>query len=385
MLGAATVMQVGFSMPQQTPAAIGPVLVSSLHLSSAELGLLTSAIWGGMLLGMIPFGLLVDRIGERPVVVGGALMLGLFLVLSSMARSFLPLFVLLVPAAIGASSGSPGGTRAIAEWFSPGQRGLALGIRQGGVTIAGMVVSLALPPLVLAFGWSSGLWAVAAAAMVAGTVFVLAYREPAAGRITSSVRFSPGILLRNRRVLAATVFAWIFMGVLGAAVTYVPPVLHGTMRLSVVQAGQFLALLQLGGLVGRIAWGMFSDRIGSPTMTMGVIGIITAAACVGVGLLAREGAPLVIVALTIMVLGFTGMGWNALPITQTSQSVPIEHAATAVGATTAVSFTGMFVGAPLFGLIVDHFGDYRPAWLALAGWALLGSAIVLVFGRRRLD
>ena len=52
-------------MPQQTPAALGPILVHTLGLSGAELGLLTSAIWGGMLFGMLPFGILIDRFGER--------------------------------------------------------------------------------------------------------------------------------------------------------------------------------------------------------------------------------------------------------------------------------------------------------------------------------
>ncbi|MBO0701817.1 MAG: MFS transporter, partial [Candidatus Dormibacteraeota bacterium] len=67
VLGGATLMQLGVSLPQQTPAAIGPVLIASLRINNAQLGLLTSAIWGGMLLGMIPFGLLVDRFGERRV------------------------------------------------------------------------------------------------------------------------------------------------------------------------------------------------------------------------------------------------------------------------------------------------------------------------------
>src|SRR5207248_2332767 len=64
VLGLATLMQIGLSLPQQTPAAIGPALTHALGLSRAELGLVTSAIWGGMLLGMLPFGMLVDRFGE---------------------------------------------------------------------------------------------------------------------------------------------------------------------------------------------------------------------------------------------------------------------------------------------------------------------------------
>ena len=110
-------MQLGLSLPQQTPAAIGPILTSSLHLTRTELGLLTSAIWGGMLLGMLPSGLLADRVGERRVVGGGGLLVAVVLLVAAQTDSFLPLFLLLWPAAIAASSGSPGGTRALASWW----------------------------------------------------------------------------------------------------------------------------------------------------------------------------------------------------------------------------------------------------------------------------
>src|SRR5690348_16994396 len=83
VLGLATLMQLGVSLPQQTPAAIGPVLSRSLSLSRAELGLLTSAIWGGMLIGLLPFGMLVDRYGERSMLLVGGVILAGFLVLAS--------------------------------------------------------------------------------------------------------------------------------------------------------------------------------------------------------------------------------------------------------------------------------------------------------------
>jgi len=101
-------------------------LTEALELSRAQLGLLTSAIWGGMLLGMLPFGLLIDRRGERAVVALGALGLAAFLLLAAQASSFLPLFLLLIPAAVGASCAGPGGTRAITAWFPRHQRGMAL-------------------------------------------------------------------------------------------------------------------------------------------------------------------------------------------------------------------------------------------------------------------
>jgi hypothetical protein len=37
----------------------------------------------------------------------------------------------------------------------------------------------------------------------------------------------------------------------------------------------------------------------------------------------------------------------------------------------------MFIVTPIFGLIADRAGGYAPAWLALAGWALLGTLLAL--------
>jgi MFS family permease len=71
------------------------------------------------------------------------------------------------------------------------------------------------------------------------------------------------------------------------------------------------------------------------------------------------------------------MGWNALYITISAEVVPIQHAATAVGAGTTVTFIGMFAVPPVFGLIADHTGSYSWSWLALAGWAGLGVLVSL--------
>lgn len=373
-------MQLGVSMPQQTPAAIGPVLIATLHLNNAQLGLLTSAIWGGMLFGMIPFGLLVDRFGERRALAGGAVLLAGALAAASVASAFLPLFLLLIPAAVGASSGSPGGARAIAEWFPRSQRGMALGIRQGGVTLAGIAAAIALPPIALAAGWRAAFWTVAAAALVAVAVFVAVYREPAGGR-AQSAPLNPRALFGSRRFLAATAFGWVFMGVLGAGVTYLPNSLHQSAGLSVVLAARLLAVLQLGGLVGRIGWGLVSDRAGRG-LTMATTGLLACAACLCMAWLAHRGTPLVSLGGVAFLLGLSGMGWNALYIAVVAEAVPIHHAASAIGIGTAITFTGMFVGAPLYGLLADHSGGYTLPWVALAGWALLG-VLLLLAGQRR--
>jgi MFS family permease len=370
-------MQVGMSMPQQTPAAIGPVLTEGLHLTRAELGLLTSAIWGGMLLGMLPFGILIDRYGERSIVAAGAVLLGVFLMLAAQTSSFLPVFLLLLPAAVGASSSSPGGTRAITVWFERHQRGLALGVRQTGVTAAGILSAVLLPPIALSLGWQAAFRSVAVLALLSAVLFAFFYREPDRGGAAERTPLDVRSLLANPSFLRATAFGWIFMGALGAAVAYLTLSLHQQQGLSVVAAGFFLGLLQLGGVVGRVGWGMLSDRLQSRARAMTLAGTLAVVGCLAMAASGVMRLPAPLLAAIVLLLGLSALGWNALYITLSAEIGPPARAASVVGLGTTVTFTGMFVVTPLFGLIADRTGSYVPAWIAMAGLAGVGVLISL--------
>jgi MFS family permease len=71
-----------------------------------------------------------------------------------------------------------------------------------------------------------------------------------------------------------------------------------------------------------------------------------------------ETAPLLL-ALLSFVLGGSALGWTGLYLTVISESVPTESAATAVGTSMTVGFAGMFLAAPLFGLVADITGAYE--------------------------
>jgi predicted MFS family arabinose efflux permease len=377
VLGLATLMQVGVSLPQQTPAAIGPLLAHSLGLSRTELGLLTSAIWGGMLIGMLPFGMLVDRYGERSMLlIGGSLLIG-FLLLASRASGFEPLFLALVPAAIGASAASPGGTRALAAWFEPHRRGMAIGVRQTGVTAAGVLAAIILPPIALAFGWQAAFVTVAGLALAGMLAFVVFYREPPSTSRGARRTLDIGALVRSRTWVAATAYGWVFMGALGSVVAYLAVSLNQDAGLRPVRAGLLLAVLQVGGIAGRLGFGVLSDRLGSRGAVMSLSAAMAVGACLLMALLGHGAVGAPVLGLLAFLLGLSCMGWNALYITISAEVVPIQHAATAVGAGTTVTFIGMFAVPPVFGLIADHTGSYSWSWLALAGWAGLGVLVSL--------
>jgi MFS family permease len=374
VLGLATVMQLGISLPQQTPAAIGPLLTSALHLTRTELGLLTSAIWGGMLLGMLPSGLLADRFGERWVVGSGGLLVAGVMLLAAQTDSFLPLFLLLWPAAIAAASGSPGGTRALASWFPSRERGLAMGVRQTGVTGAGILAALTLPQIAAAYGWQNAFRAVAVAVVLLVAGFVAGYREPASARGVASPPLRLRDLARNRPFVVATGFGFVFMGALGAAVTYTAVTLHDSAHIGVIESGWILALVQVGGTAGRIGWGVLSDRLRRRAPVMVFSGSLAVASCAATALLVRPGVPLPVLGALFLLVGLSTMGWNALYITLAAELTP-DRAATVVGAGTMINFLGMVLGTPVFGAIADAAHSYAPAWLALALWCALGTAL----------
>ncbi len=103
----------------------------------------------------------------------------------------------------------------------------------------------------------------------------------------------------------------------------------------------------------------------------GLLGILS---CSGMALLDGQVAMPLVLTLAFL-LGFSTMGWNALYITLLAEAVPARNAATALGLGLTVSFSGMFVVSPVFGLLADRSGSYALSWAALALWAALGTAI----------
>lgn len=379
----ATLVQVGVSILQQAPAALGPILTQDLGFSRAQVGFLSSAIWGGMLIAMLPVGLLIDRRGERGVILAGVTAMALLALWAAQVSTFGWLLVLFLLASLGASSSAPGGSKAIAAWFPSSQRGGAMGVRQTGVTMGGLAAALVLPSIAVGFGWEVGLRLAAGVTLFTVVCFALFYRElpidteERATCATASPYVPVGSIIRNPSFLAATGYAFVLMGAQGSAVSYLSLSLHEEVRLSVVAAGALLAVFQVGGIAGRIGWGVVSDRIGQRGPVMLLVGLIAMTSCLAMAF-AGEGTALPFVVILAFLLGCSTMGWNGLYLTLLSESVPIRAAATAMGASLTIPFVGMFFASPLFGLVADLTGSYEASWLGLVGWVAIGTALALL-------
>lgn len=402
VLAAATLIQASVSLAQQAPAALGPALLVGLGIGHARLGLLTSALIGGMAATTLLAGVLIDRAGERRVVVCGVAGMALAVFAAGLSAGFALLFALCLLASFGAAASTPGGSKATAAWFPKSQRGFALSIRQTGVPLGGLAAAIILPPVVAVSNWRVGLFCAAAIVLLATITFAWLYREspenpdgknpsskaaPAASAASGSVgavgagSVSGSIstlksLAYNRSFVAATIFSFILVGGQWSATSFIAVFAHESVGLSIVSAGIFLGLLQAGGIAGRILLGLLSDRLGSRKPALILAGAGAACTCAAMSFMGN-GAPLAALGVVSAALGFLLLGWNGIYIAYLSEATPPGSAATAVGAGLTVTNLGSLTVPPLFGLLVDLSGSYTLLWIALTLWVALGTVAAM--------
>ena len=85
-------------------ASVSPLLRSSYGLDVAGVGALLGAVSVGILATLLPWGVLTDRVGERPVMVAGLVGMAATLLLLPLVRTAVPAGLLLgLAGAFGAS------------------------------------------------------------------------------------------------------------------------------------------------------------------------------------------------------------------------------------------------------------------------------------------
>ncbi len=347
-----------------------PALRREYGLSLAQTGLLISASSLGSLVSLIPWGLVTDRLGERFVLAVGLVLCGCALIGAGLVHGFAALALLLLLAG-GAGAGVQSASgRAVMHWFAPGQRGLALGLRQTAIPISGFIVSLALPPIERAggLGWvfSSMGFACLAGAVVGGLVV----REGPTPERRLEADNTP---LRDRRLWTLSLGSALVIApqlcVVGFAVVF----LHDRRGLSTSSAAIVLAVMQLLAIGGRIAAGRWSDVLRSRLVPLRRIALGAAALVAATGILVT--APLTALVPVLVAGGVVAMSWNSLSFAAAVELAGHERSGVAIGLQqTMLSLPA--AGYPAaFGALVGAT-SWQVAFLAVAAFPLAGWRVL---------
>ncbi len=385
---------VGASLSLMATGALMTFFASALHLERAQLGLILSIQMIGSVAMTSVAGLLTDRFGDKAVVFWSGAMMGLSLIAASLVASFAWLIFWLLMYGIGYAAVTPAGSHAIIFFFRKADRGLAMGIRQCGVPVAGVIGSVVLPAIALRFEYRGAL-------AVAGILTLLAcwgasalYREPAelqGERVSVRAMIAEMVAIaRESRLILLTLTSMILICGQFA--------LMGFLTLTLVRAGYPLALAlalftlsQVAAIAGRLAWGTISDRVfgGDRTLPLAVVCVLTAIAAYAIGR-ADAGMPPWVAATVAFALGFTAEGWIGVAVIGFAEIGGEEHSGSALGV--GLSWT-LFAGAVtpmLFGSVAQARG-FETAWQSIAFLQVVGvipallasPALVRFFDRER--
>jgi MFS family permease len=332
-------------------------------------------------------GTLVDRVGPKRVMLGGAVVLGAACLLSSRVTSLWALYLtvgLLAACGVCAVSWVPSGSL-IARWFTE-RRGSMMGLAFSGMGAGVLVIGPLAQWLIAGHGWR-----VAYVVLGAGTLAVLlplialgvkeaprtagAERSPAA----AAAEWKVGDALRTRPFWALFFAYFCTPLAVFSVVTHQVAfaVDHGFPRLFV--AGIF-GLTGLLSVVGRIGFGIAADRIGRVASATASYGC-TAAGTLCLLSLELWPHPAGLYAYAILFgLGFGARG--PIITAMASQLFPGRF-----GAIYGFLSVGNGIGgglAPWFGGFVhDLTGSYRVAFLIATGFCAVGSFCFWLAGPAR--
>ncbi|MFD4657715.1 MFS transporter [Kitasatospora sp. NPDC058444] len=387
VLGVATVTQAASGFFVQGIGAMAVPLQRSLDLGTTQLGLLLSASQLVPLVGLLVAGELLDRHNERWVVGVGAAVVAAGLLLGSLAQGYASLLAVLLVVGAGYSTVQPGGSKSVAAWFAPAQRGLAMGIRQAGLPLGGALAAAVLPLVAVAYGWRAALVVGGLVALLGAGLFTALYRRPPAA---TAVRPAPGAAaptasVRSRlRVLREPAMTRILfsglslvavhsgIGVLGALH------LHDVTALGPGPSAAVLVATQVAGAVGRIALAAWSDRsrAGRYRPVLVCLGAVVAGLA---ALTTPAGRSPVAAALLFTWLGFFGIGWYGPWVAHLAESAPPGRTGFALGLAMAVNQLAVVLVPPALGLLRDTTHGFTAAWAALAA----ATAATLALTARR--
>jgi len=363
---------------------LAPFYQHDLDLSRAQIGLFFTAFYLGMAGLSFAAGWLADRLGIRGTILTGHLALGLCTTAAAAASSFGWAFAVFFLAGLGYSFLNPASTKGVMVWFYRDERATAMGIKQTGVPAGGVVAAVLGPTLVLLAGWRGAFAGLGLINLLFAFVFWTLWREPpsevsAPDLPTFSSQRSEGVLNVNSLLCVSFGTALLLVGQM-SLLTYVPLYLKETKGISPYWASQALALTQMGGMVGRIGWGVVSDRLfgGGRKAVLVLIGFLSVALTLSLGVLPAATSLFIILPL-IFFAGLCMVGYQGVSYALIGEIAGRAQTGAALGIVITINSVGAIFGTPLFGYLVDVTGSYAIAWQALAGAILVGILALSFF------
>ena len=281
---------------------------------------------------------LTGALDRRSVLVGGLAVFGAGAMVAAVAPSFAVLLGARAVMALGGGVVTPVAASVALGLVGTAERGRALALVFGGMTVAQAIGVPAGAWVGYAFGWRTTF--AAAALLSVAIALLVAARLPRGLSVPVTGFDALGRVLRRADLCVATAFTILFMGGVWTVYTFLAPLLEGRLGLGRDGVSAMFLVFGAGAVLGNALGGRLTDRIG-PARTLALLCIAQA---VLMPVLTLTG--LGIAAMALAILAWSVVGWSFM-VPQQARLAALEPALAPV--LLALNAAAIYVGASLGG------------------------------------
>jgi sugar phosphate permease len=242
-----------------------------------------------------------------------------------------------------------------------------MSIKQSGIPLGGILAGIVVPTVALATGWRWSMLVPIGACIALAVISSRLQRVRPLG--SGEAGGSPTRV--QLRLPHAYTFGFLMAGIQVAIFIFLALYLVDVRGFNAGGAGSALALLLVGGLVGRPAWGWVSDRVHDERVR--VLQMAALLSAIFLVMLPFVGDSVLFVVL--LGIGLCSVGWNGVYLALITEAVP----ARLVGSTTGMALLLVNLGAvalpPAVGLVVVR-ANWSISWSLCAAMSLLSVGVL---------
>jgi len=299
------------------------------------------------------------------------------------------LVAVLASVSIGAAYGltNPAASHMLFRFAPRNRQNIVFALKQTGVPLGGILAALLLPQLARAYGWQAAIGMTAALmAVVAVPLMVVRRsldddRDPAASLGAGGVLSGIRLVLGSRRLRALAIMGWAYASAQFCLFTFLITMLVKDMGWGLVAAGGAATVMQVGGVIGRLAWSLLADVIGRGVAILVAIGLGSATFSVALAFATPEW-PVWLLSLLVFGFGFCLVGWNGLWLAEVARAAGPGEVGLATGGVLAFTFFGIVLGPATFATVYRAVGSYAFTYGIFSVYALFGAVILILSLRR---
>ncbi len=284
-----------------------------------------------------------------------------------------PVFALLCALLLGLAYGpiNPANADVMMAVTTEKNRSFLFSIKQSGVTFGGAFAALVVPPIVVWLNWKISVLAIAILGIISILILQPMHKKYDQNT-TQVVSWSPssiirpvGTVLKVPLLRGFSVVGFIYAGVQVSVASFFVVYLVQNIGFDLVSAGACFLFVNIGGIVGRLCWGIVADRFLSPKLTLVIIGIISASSIFGMLVITLEWN-VILLYLFAFILGGSTHSWNGVYLSEIASRAPKGMAPEWTGGVQFIFYGGVAAIPPLFGVLIWTTNNFEASFVAIA-------------------